>query len=284
MILIGESSSTKTEWCITSRIGGEVIDHFITDGVNPYLQTRKQISHIIRLQLPPEFFKVKCSSIYFYSAGCANDEKKGVVKASLESQFRTPSIIDSDLLGAARSLFQQEAGIACILGTGSNSCFYDGTKIVENVKSLGFILGDEGSGAVMGKIFLADCLKGLAPKELVTPFYDLYKINESEVLDFIYNQQSPQKLLYTLSFFLSDHIDHPYVYDLVKSSIKTFFERNILQYDVSNYPIRFVGAVAVMYSDILKEVAGEYSLKIDKIAERSMPGLMQYHCSINKNM
>lgn len=279
MILIGESSSTKTEWCITSRIGGEVIDHHITDGINPYLQTRKQISHIIRLQLPPEFFKIKCSSIYFYSAGCANDEKKGIVKASLESQFRTPSIIDSDLVGAARALFQKEAGIACILGTGSNSCFYDGEEIVKNVKPLGFILGDEGSGAVMGKTFLADCLKGLAPKELVAPFYDLYKINESEILDFIYNQQSPQKLLYTLSYFLADHLDHPYVYELIKANFRMFFDRNILQYDVENYPIRFVGAIAVMYSDILNEVASEYGLRIDKIVEKSMSGLMAYHCN-----
>lgn len=279
MILIGESSSSKTEWCITSRFENEIIEHCITDGINPYLQTRKQISHIIRLQLPPEFFKIKCSTIYFYSAGCANDEKKGIVKASLESQFRTPSVIESDLVGAARALFHDEAGIACILGTGSNSCFYDGEKIVKNIKPLGFILGDEGSGASMGKSFLADCLKGLAPVELVEPFYDLYKIDENEILNFIYNQQSPQKLLYTLSYFLSEHLEHEYVYDLVKSNIRLFFERNIMQYDASSYPIRFVGAVAVMYSTILREVAGEYGLEIDKIVGKSMKGLIEYHKS-----
>ena len=277
MILIGESSSSKTEWCITSRFETEIIEHCITDGINPYLQTRKQISHIIRLQLPPEFFKIRCSTIYFYSAGCANDEKKEIVKASLESQFRTPSVIESDLVGAARALFGNEAGIACILGTGSNSCFYDGAKVVKNVKPLGFILGDEGSGASMGKSFLADCLKGLAPKELVEPFYDLYKIDENEILDFIYNQQSPQKLLYTLSYFLSEHLDHEYIYNLVKDNIKSFFERNILQYDASKYPIRFVGAVAVMHSNILREVAAEYGLKVDQIVGKSMKGLMEYH-------
>lgn len=279
MILIGESSSSKTEWCITSRAGGEIIEHFITDGINPYLQTRKQISHIVRLQLPSEFFKIKCSAIYFYSAGCANQEKKDIVKASLEAQFRTPSIIDSDLIGAARALFQKEAGIACILGTGSNSCFYDGNNITKNIKSLGFILGDEGSGASMGKAFLADCLKGLAPKELIEPFYDLYKINEDEILDFIYNQESPQKLLYTLSYFLSEHLEHEYVYDLVKNNIKSFFTRNVLQYDVANFPIRFVGAVATIYAQILTEVANEFSLKIDTIEERSMNGLLQFHCN-----
>ncbi|MDL2303373.1 hypothetical protein LJC28_03160 [Dysgonomonas sp. OttesenSCG-928-D17] len=280
MILIGESSSSKTEWCITSRFENEIIEHCITDGINPYLQTRKQISHVIRLQLPPEFFKIKCSTIYFYSAGCANDEKKDIVKASLESQFRTPSVIESDLVGAARALFGNEAGIACILGTGSNSCFYDGEKVVKNVKPLGFILGDEGSSASMGKFFLSDCLKGIAPKELIEPFYDLYKIDENEILNFIYNQQSPQKLLHTFSYFLSEHLEHEYIYNLVKNSMKSFFERNVLQYDAADYPIRFVGAVAVMYSSILRDVAAEYGLKVDQIVGKSMKGLMEYHKNV----
>lgn len=280
MILIAESSSTKTEWCITSRNNNEILEHFITDGVNPFFQTRKEISHIIRLQLPPQFFKIKCNTIYFYCAGCTNEDKKNVVKASLEAQFRTPSVIESDLLGAARSLFQREAGIACILGTGSNSCFYDGENIVKNVKALGYILGDEGSGAVMGKSFLADCLKGLAPKELVEPFYNKYKINEAEILDFVYTKESPNKMLSVLSFFLSEHLEHAYVSKLVSDNFKLFFERNLLQYDIHNYPVRFVGSVAHIYSEKLHEAANSLGINIDEIRETSLKGLIEYHKGI----
>ncbi len=277
MILIAESSSTKTEWCITSRHNNEILEHFITDGINPFFQTRKEISHIIRLQLPPQFFKIKCNTIHFYCAGCTNEEKKGIVKASLEAQFRTPSIIESDLLGAARSLFQREAGIACILGTGSNSCFYDGDKIVKNVKALGYILGDEGSGAAMGKSFLADCLKGLAPKELVEPFYNKYKIDEAEILDFVYTKESPNKMLSVLSFFLAEHLEHEYVVKLINDNFKLFFERNLLQYDIHNYPIRFVGSVAHIYSDTLLKTANELNINIDQIRETSLKGLIEFH-------
>lgn len=277
VILIAESSSTKTEWCITSRNNNEIIEHFITDGINPFFQTRKEISHMIRLQLPPQFFKIKCNMIYFYCAGCANEEKKNVVKASLEAQFRTPAVIESDLLGAARSLFQRQSGIACILGTGSNSCFYDGEHIVKNVKALGYILGDEGSGAVMGKCFLADCLKGLAPKELVEPFYNKYRIDEAEILDFVYTKESPNKMLSVLSFFLAEHLEHEYVDKLVRDNFKLFFERNLLQYDFQNYPVRFVGSVAYIYSDVLKSTANVLDISIDEIKETSLQGLIQFH-------
>lgn len=274
MLLIGESSSTKTEWCIFSRDG--ILEHAIIDGINPYFQSRKQISHILRLQLPPAFFKIKCSGIRFYGAGCSN-EKKGLVKASLESQFRTPAEVESDLLAAARALFQNESGIACILGTGSNSCFYDGVSIKKNVKSLGFILGDEGSGASLGKAFLADCLKELAPKELAEEFYEKYKIDERDILDFIYTKESPNKILSLFSFFLSDHLDNEYIYDLVYKNIELFFTRNILQYDTQNYPVRFVGGIAKNYEPFLYEIANKYSIKIDLVTDKSMPGLLEYH-------
>lgn len=277
MILLAESGSTKTEWCMVNDDG--IIERYLTDGINPYFQSRKEISHIIRLQLPQVFFKLKTNTIYFYGAGCASTEKKDIVKASLESQFRTPAIVESDLVGAARSLFGSEKGIACILGTGSNSCFYDGETIVRNVKSLGYILGDEGSGASLGKAFLADCLKELAPEELVLPFYDKYKIDPEQILDYIYNKPSPNKLLSVLSFFLYEHIDHPYVKDLVYRNLKSFFERCVLQYDYKNYPVRFVGSLANMYDKLLRTIATELDVKIDAIHDNPIQGLIAYHKS-----
>lgn len=275
MILIAESGSTKTEWCLVDRSG--IVEHCLTDGINPFFQSRKEISHTIRLQLPQVFFKTKFDRTFFYGAGCSNDEKKNIVKASLEAQFRTPSNIESDLLGAARSLFNNEAGIACILGTGSNSCFYDGISIVKNVKSLGYILGDEGSGASLGKAFLSDCLKGVAPETLVAPFYEKYKINEEEILDYVYTKPFPNRLLSVLSFFLAEHLNHPYVLNLVYRNLRSFFERNILQYDYTNHPIKFVGTVAHMYSDLLYQIAEELKIEIDTIIENPIKGLIRYH-------
>lgn len=275
MILLAESGSTKTEWCLVTDEG--IIEHFFSDGINPFFQTRKEISHTIRLQLPVVFFKAKISAIYFYGAGCSSLEKKNIVKASLETQFRTPAFVESDLLGAARSLFNNDAGIACILGTGSNSCFYDGNEIIKNVKSLGFILGDEGSGAALGKAFLADCLKGIAPQELIVPFYEKYRIDPDQVLDYTYSKPFPNRMLSVLSFFLAEHLDHPYVYELVYNSFKSFFVRNVLQYDCDNYPIRIVGSVANKYMDMINQVATDLDISIDTIIENPINGLIEFH-------
>lgn len=277
MILLAESGSTKTEWCLVNDDG--IIERYLTDGINPYFQSRREISHIVRLQLPQVFFKLKSNAIYFYGAGCSTTEKKDIVKASLEAQFRTPSIVESDLLGAARSLFGSEQGIACILGTGSNSCFYDGHTIAKNVRPLGYILGDEGSGASLGKAFLADCLKGLAPEELVFPFYEKYRIDTEQILDYIYTKPSPNKLLSVLSLFLYEHLEHPYVKNLVYENLKSFFVRNILQYDYRNYPVRFVGSLANMYGKLLKEIAQELGVNIDFIRDNPINGLIAYHRS-----
>ena len=275
MKLIAESGSTKTEWCLIE--GGYVIDHAFTDGINPYFQTRREISRCIRLQLSDKFFSRKIEEIYFYGAGCTTEEKKNIVKASIIAQFRVSSHIYSDLLAAARSLFKNDPGIACILGTGSNSCFYDGTNIVSNVRSLGYILGDEGSGAVLGKTFLSDCLKGLASPEITQNFFDIYRIKAEDVLDLVYNRPFPNRFLSTLSFFLANYLDNDYVYSLVYNNIKNFFTRNLLQYDYQNHPISFAGSVAHNYSPILLKVANEFAIEIQEVVESTMTGLVKYH-------
>lgn len=277
MILIAESGSTKTEWCLVDREG--IAAHFLSDGINPFFQSRKEISRLIRIQLPQIFFRAKFNTIYFYGAGCSSPEKKGIVKASFEAQFRTPAVIESDLLGSARALFQDKAGIACILGTGSNSCFYDGTDIIKNIKSLGYILGDEGSGASMGKTFVADCLKGLAPAKLAELFYEKYKITPDEIIDYVYTKPFPNKLLSVMSYFLHDHMDDPYVENLVYCNLRSFFERNILQYDYTQYPVRLVGTIANMYAGIIREIADELNIHIDIIIENPIKGLIEYHKS-----
>ena len=275
VILIAESSTTRTEWSLVED--GQVLEHAFTSGLNPFFMTRREISHSIRLELPSEFFKRRWSRVYFYGAGCSGPEKNKIIEASLVAQFKTPATVMSDLLGAARGLLVREPGLACILGTGSNSCFYDGNDIVKNVPALGFILGDEGSGAALGRVFLGDALKGLAPQELTDAFFEKYKVTRAEVLDAVLNNPAATRNLRSYSFFLSEHLDNPYIHDMIEREFRRFFERNVAQYDYKNYPVNFVGSIATTYSEILLEVANDFGATVRKIVLSSMPGLVAYH-------
>ncbi len=275
MKVIAESSSTRTEWVLVD--GDRIVEHAFTEGINPYFQTRREISHSIRLELPQQFFRRRWEHVHYYGAGCSNPERNKVVEASLVAQFKTPVTVESDLLGAARGLLIHDQGLACIMGTGSNSCLYNGERIVKNVRSLGFILGDEGSGATIGRRFLSDLLKGLCPKELEMAFYEKYKVTPDAIMDAVYNNPMANRNLRSYSFFLADHLDNEYASSLIRHEFKRFFERNISQYDYQKYPVNFVGSVACQYSDILLQVADEFGAKIKKIVRYSMPGLVAYH-------
>lgn len=275
MKLIAESGSTRTEWALVED--NHLVQRVFTEGLNPFFQTRREISRSVRLGLPESFFKRKLDQVYYYGAGCSSYEKKNILGASLVAQFKTPIQVESDLLAAARGLFKCEAGIACILGTGSNSCFYDGKIIVKNVKAAGYILGDEGSGAVLGKLFLADLLKGLAPKELANEFHEKFRISVNDVMESVYNLPFPNRFLGTIAYFLGDYMDNEYVYNLLTNNLRSFFNRNVCQYDYINYPIRFVGSLAYAYPDILQEVAQEFGVEIDVIEETPMNGLIEFH-------
>ncbi len=278
VIVIAESSSTRTEWTLVE--GGQVIEHAFTQGLNPYFLTRREISHSIRLELPEGFFRRRWTHVYFYGAGCSNPEKNKIVELSLVAQFKTPVTVMSDLIGAARGLLIRESGLACILGTGSNSCLYDGQDIVRNVRSLGFILGDEGSGAALGRLFLGDAMKGIAPAELTECFFEDFKVTPDDVMDAVYNNAGANRNLRTYSTFLAEHLDNEYVHDLIEQEFGRFFERNICQYDnYKDYPVAFVGTVATTYSDILLEVAMQFDVTVQKIVRNSMPGLVTFHTS-----
>jgi len=277
MKIIADSSSTRTEWAIVD--GGKVIERAFTSGVNPYFMTRREISHTIRLELPEAFFKRRCEHVFFYGAGCANVEKNKIMESSLVAQFKTRVTVESDLLGAARGLLVRRPGLACILGTGSNSCLYDGNEIVKTVSPLGFILGDEGSSAYMGKRMISDMLKGIAPNELTQRFYERFSVTPNMLMDDIYTYSMPNRTLARYSVFLSENIDNEYVYRLVYESLMSFFSRNIISYDYIGRPISFVGATCVLYSSVLHKVAEDFGASIDKIMPASMPGLIEYHAA-----
>ena len=275
--VIAESSSTRTEWALVQ--GDKIIEHAYTEGLNPFFQTRREISHIIRLGLPPEFFKRRWSHVYYYGAGCSNPEKNKIVESSLVAQFKTPVTVDSDLVGATRGLLVHEPGLACILGTGSNSCLYDGNQIIKHVRSGGYILGDEGSGAAMGRLFIGDLLKGFVPSDIRDSFVEKFNLNVDLLMDEVYNNPHANRNLRNYGVFLSDHLQNEYVYRLVFNEISRFFERTILQYDYQNYAINFVGSVACQFSEVLLSVASKYGANIKKIVRASMPGLVIYHTS-----
>lgn len=276
MKIIAESSSTRTEWALVED-NGQTVAHAFTTGVNPFFQTRREISHVIRLELPEIFFKRRWDHVYFYGAGCANKEKNKIMESSLVAQFKTPVTVDSDLLGAARGLLVHKPGLACILGTGSNSCMYNGDEITKNVPPLGFILGDEGSNSYMGKKLIADILKDITPREISEAFYDKYQKAPSVVLNEVYSSTMPQRELSKYVTLLKEHITHRYVYDLVYRSLMKFFKRNISYYDYTDNPLCFVGSTCVMFEDVLRQVAEDFGAKIDKVTKYSLPGLIEYH-------
>ncbi|MDE6266654.1 MAG: hypothetical protein K2M07_04825 [Muribaculaceae bacterium] len=278
MIIIADSSSTRTEWVLVD--GDKVVEKATTGGMNPYFQTRREISHSIRLELPELFFKKRWEHVYYYGAGCSNPEKCKIMESSLVAQFKTPVTVESDLLGAARGLLVRKPGLACIIGTGSNSCNYDGEKIVKNIRPLGYVLGDEGSGAYIGKRFIADCLKGLAPVALTEQFISEYSIEMENVLDEIYIHALASVLLSSYSNFLLKHLDDEYVRDLIYNSFMEFFRRNIAAYDYKNHPVSFVGSVACNFSEILQEAARDFNVEVLKIVPSSMPGLVEYHTTV----
>ncbi len=275
MKIIAESSSTRTEWALVE--GCNIVEHAFTTGLNPYFQTRREISHSIRLELPEVFFKRRWDHIYFYGAGCANVEKIKVIESSLVAQFKTPVTVNSDLLGAARGLLVRRPGLACILGTGSNSCLYDGEEIVRSVSSLGFILGDEGSSAYMGKHLIADMLKGIAPVDLTEAFFEYFKVSANMLMDDIYTNSLPSRTLAKYSGFLAHHLDNEYVYRLVYDAFMSFFTRNIAAYEYASQPICFVGSTCVLYRDILYRAAADFGVTIEKVIRYSMPGIVEYH-------
>ncbi len=275
MILLADSGSTKTDWCLVDH--GQSVLQVFTKGTNPFFQTAEEISKEIEKGLMSQLGNDDIDAVYFYGAGCAFPEKNRIVSTALAAHIAAPIEIGSDLLAAARALCGKEAGIACIMGTGSNSCFYDGNEIVDNVSPLGFILGDEGSGAVLGKLLVGDCLKNQLSPVLQAKFFKQFNITREEILDKVYKQSFPNRFLASLSPFLVQNIREPQIHQLVLNSFRAFFKRNVMQYDYRRYKVHLVGSVAYFYQDVLREAAGELGISIGHIIQSPMKGLVNYH-------
>ena len=280
MILIADSGSTKTTWCVIDN--GQKIKSITTKGINPFFQSEEEISKEVAESLLPHIAAGLVSSVYFYGAGCVFD-KKDLVKRAVGKHFTNAvTKVDSDIWAAIRGVCGKTPGIVCIMGTGSNSCFFDGEAIAKNVSPLGFILGDEGSGAVLGKLLVGDILKNQLPEELREKFFNEYKIDQGEIIDRVYRKPFPNRFLAGFSPFLLQNIDVPAIRNIVVRSFTDFFRRNVMQYDYNAYEVNFVGSVSFHYREILKEVGDGLGIRIGQIVKQPMEGLIKYHSEIEK--
>ena len=301
MILIADSGSTKVHWCLLTA-SGQCSDVF-TDGINPLFQTTIAMQNSISNQLLPQISTLlwagTLTHVFFYGAGCT-PEKKVFVQKALEAVFRKAEVhVESDMLGAARGLLGHNAGVACILGTGSGSCFYDGEKIAWAVPSLGYILGDEGSAAVLGKRLVGDLLKNQLGDDLKEAFFKEYETSMADIIEKVYRQPFPNRFLAKLSRFCADHIDDPRIRALVYDHFVQFIRRNLKQYfqmpndqmvnekmvndqmvnDQMVNAVGFVGSIAYYYRPILEEAMAAEGLPMGPIMQDPIEGLKEYHKS-----
>ena len=279
MILIADSGSTKTDWSVCR--GHEVVQALQTQGINPYHMSEEVIADVLekefrealRVELEPD------TEVIFYGAGCANESACNRVRSVIQLVLGLTDVqVHTDLLAAARALCGRQEGIACVLGTGSNSCLYDGERIISNVPSLGYILGDEGSSAVLGRRLLSDCFKNQLPEEVRDEFLARYNLTQEDVLERVYRQPLVNRFLASLTPFLSDHREVPEVHKLLVGSFTEFLVRNVKQYRRPWLPINCVGSIAMAFPTELKEAAEALGMEMGTILKSPMKGLIDYHC------
>lgn len=291
MKLIADCGSTKIDWCLITKDGenGTVMieKRFGTPGLNAVMLTAEEISDRLNSELAPAVgpYAESVDNVYFYGAGCISDAVCGNVAKALKDIMPKAEVeVNTDLLAAARALCRREPGIACILGTGSNSCYYDGEKITANVSPLGYILGDEGSGAVLGKLLVGNVLKAQLPADLCEKFLSQYGLDRLKIIENVYRKPNANKFLASLSPFLNENIDRAEIKDMVVEAFRQFFIRNISAYEgmcASGMPaVNFVGSIAHYYRKPLSQAAASCGYELGEVIKSPMEGLLQYHTQV----
>jgi len=276
MVLVADSGSTKTDWRLVREDGK--IQSFNTIGFNPFFITTDSI---INELTNSELSKVSTdvSHVFFYGAGCSSVENNQILQKALTTFFKHAEVeVNHDMLAAARALCGNEKGMVAIMGTGSNSCMYDGDEIVENVKALGFILGDNGSGADIGKTFIKAYLGEELPEEIHSNFIDQYNLSADDILEAVYKKPLPNRFLAGFNLFVFQYIDHPFIKKMIKKRFNLFFTKNICKYsDYQNNKLNLVGSIAYVYQDLISEVAEEHRVEMGKIIRQPIEDLVNYH-------
>lgn len=274
--LIADSGSSKTEWCLLS---GTKRKKVVTQGISPYFMSVKEISAVIGNELIPFIKNQLVDEIFYYGTGCKNPANVRSVRKALKSNYPDAQIhVTHDLMGAARGVCGHEKGIACILGTGSNSCYYNGAKIIKNSPGLGYVLGDEGSGAYLGKKVLQYFLYDTFDQDLRARFDAKYVTTASEILDSIYKKPFANRYLASFTLFLTENRGHYMIENIIEDGFHDFFNNHVFKYKESwQYPVGFVGGVAHAFKDVLLSMIKDYGLNPGKILRTPMDGLVSYH-------
>ena len=277
MNLIADSGSTKTAWCLSC--GNQIIKQFETAGINPFFQTEEEITAQLKETLLPQIVCNDVENVYFYGAGCADPVKNNALGEVLKSVIGAKTaFVASDMLGAARGLLGRERGIACILGTGANSGVYDGEALVKGVYAGGYILGDEGSGGVLGKLLISDWVKKQMPQDIYDALTEEYGLTYLGIVDRVYKQPFPNRWLAQFTKFMSARRENEYIHNLLVGAFKAFFERNIKQYEEwKELEVGFIGSIAFYFNAELREAAEMCGIKLGKVMQNPIEGLVEYH-------
>ncbi len=275
-ILIADSGSTKCEWCLLNNGKKKKI---ITKGISPYFLSSNEIVTLLYKELLPKLKEIELKEIFFYGTGLKDNNNKRFIHSTLKKIFTGTYIeVQTDLLGAARALCKDEKGIACILGTGCNSCYYNGKKVIKNSPGLGYVLGDEGSGAYLGKKVLQHFLYNTFDEELMFAFNKIYNINDAEILDQVYKQPQPNRYLASFAMFLAENRHHYMVENIIEDGLNDFFFTHLCKYRESwLYPVSFTGSIAYGFKDVISALCNSYEIELGKITKQPIDELIQYH-------
>jgi glucosamine kinase len=275
-ILIADSGSTKCEWCL---VGARKTTTYFTQGMSPYFLTAEQMEQVIRTELCGQLKKNVPDEIHFYGTGNKNPDNSKRTKAVLQRVFPKSKVtVDHDLLAAARALCLHEPGIACILGTGSNSCSYNGKKIIKNSPGLGYVLGDEGAGTCMGKKVIQHYLYDVFEKDLKEKFEAKYDSDASEILENVYQKPLPNRYLAGFTKFLGENRGHYMIENIIEDGLNEFFYNHVSRYnESSSYPVHFTGGVAYHFRDVVLSLCEAYGMRAGTILKNPMEGLVRYH-------
>ncbi len=278
MILIGESGSTKCDWVVLKSNGTEH-KRFSTMGFNPYFHSASFINEELSENEMVKTIYNQVKYVYFYGAGASSESLKDIVKDGLQRVLPNADVnVDHDLVASAYSTYTGEPAITCIIGTGSNSCFFDGTELSEEVPALGYILGDEGSASFIGKRLVSDFLYKKLPAEIAEDFFKTYRLDKDEIITSVYNKPNANVSLASFSRFAGKHIEHPYVKQIVREGFVKFTDIHIACFDnCKTVPVHFVGSVGAIFHEILEKVLEERGMHIGQIVRKPLDGLIKYH-------
>lgn len=274
--LIADSGSTKAEWCL---LDGKKKRTFVTEGLSPYFLSGEQIQKILEEKLKAKMKNIEPDEIFFYGTGCSNPDNVKLVKKAIQKVFTKSAVaVDHDLMGAAKALCGNEKGIACILGTGSNSCYYNGKKIIKNSPGLGYVLGDEGSGAYLGKKVIQYFLYNTFDADLMDRFVAKFQVSSYDILDAVYKKPLPNRYLASYAIFLAENRGHYMVENIIEDGFNDFFFNHVYKYRESwTLPVNFIGSVAYGFRDVLKDMCNTYELQLGKVLQKPMDGLVKFH-------